>query len=232
MIWPRWYMLKKRKFITLAFVAAVLFFLYWLFSFVGGSDKDLLDKALKKTLASSSYRYSVEVRQGGREMVTLIEGERVEPNQVRIKGSMQKSQMEFIQIGDVTYMKDPWSDRWFTLKGNSLAQSELFMTEFNPMGMLNFKDVPVVKKLDTENINGRKTVVMELRPNVANPFLELKYVDFKYRVWVDPGDNLIKRVYIQGYMPGGSEGLVVEMKFWDFNEKIKIVPPTDKIDNN
>lgn len=230
-MWPRWYMLNRRKFIPLAFVAAVLLFLYWLSSLVGGSEKDLLDKALKKTLASSSYRYSVEVRQGGREMVTLIEGERVEPNQVRIKGAMQKSQMEFIQIGDTTYMKDPWSDRWFTLKGNSLAQSELFMTEFNPMGMLNFKDVPIVKKLDTENINGRKTVVLELRPNVANPFLELKYADFKYRVWVDPGDNLIRRAYIQAYMPGGSEGLVVEMKFWDFNEKIKIVPPIDGIEN-
>ncbi|MFZ5632039.1 MAG: hypothetical protein ACOY40_04265 [Bacillota bacterium] len=232
MLWPRWYVLNRRRIFPAAVVAVVLLIILWwgssLLSSFTGSEKELFNKALSNTLACSSYRYSVEVKQGGKDTITLIEGERVEPNRVHIKGAMQKSQMEFIQIEDTTYMKDPWSDRWFTLKGNSLAQSELFITEFNPLGLFKFKDIPIIKNLGTERVDGIKTVVLELRPNVVNPFLELKYTDFKYTVWIDPGEKLIRKASMQAYMPGGSEGLVVDMQFMDFNEKIKIYPPLEK----
>lgn len=236
MYWPHWYVLSRRRIFPVLLLAVVLLAVLWgaasLFGGLSYSEKDLFDKALSNTLACSSYRYSVEVKQGGKDTITLVEGERVEPNMVHIRGAMQKSQMEFVQIEDTTYMKDPWSDRWFTLKGNSLAQSELFITEFNPLGLLRFKDIPVIKKVGSERTDGVKTDVLELRPNVANPFLELKYTDFKFRVWVDTGEKLIRKASMQAYMPGGGEGLVVDMKFWDFNEKIKITPPQPKnLDN-
>lgn len=232
MLWPRWYVLNRRRIFPSAVAAAVLLIVLWwgssLLSNFTGSEKDLFNKALDNTLACSSYRYSVEVKQGGKDTIILVEGERVEPDRVHIKGAMQKSQMEFIQIEDTTYMKDPWSDRWFTLKGNSLAQSELFITEFNPLGLFKFKDIPVIKKLGSEKVDGEKTVVLELKPNVVNPFLENKYSEFKYRVWIDPGKKLIRKASMQAYIPGGSEGLAVEMRFRDFNEKIKINPPLEK----
>lgn len=233
MMWPQWYVLNRRRLFPAAAAAVVLLMLLWWFAsfFSGftGSEKDLFDRALANTMNCSSYRYSVEVKQGGKDTITLVEGARVRPNRVHIKGAMQKSQMEFIQIDDSTYMKDPWSDRWFTLKGNLVAQSELFITEFNPLGLLNFKDVPIISKTGTERVDGVKTVVLELRPSVANPMLELKYTDFKFRIWVDPDEKLIRRAYMQAYMPGGAEGLVVDTRFWDFNENIKIVPPQDKV---
>lgn len=228
-MWPRWYVLDRRRLLpAVVAVVALLILLWWVASFFRGftgPEKELFDKSLANTMNCSSYRYSVEVKQGGGETVTMVEGARVKPNRVHIKGAMQKSQMEFIQIDDSTYMKDPWSDRWFTLKGNLAAQSELFVTEFNPLGLLNFKDVPIIKKTGTERMDGVKAVVLELRPNVANPFLELKYTDFKFRVWVDPDEKLIRRAYMQAYMPGGSTGLVVDTRFWDFNKDIKISPP-------
>lgn len=231
-MWPQWYVMNRRRLLPAAVAAVALVLLLWwvvsLFSGFTGSEKDLFNKALSNTMNCSSYRYSVEVRQGGRETITLVEGARVKPNRVHIKGAMQKSQMEFIQIDDNTYMKDPWSERWFTLKGNLVAQSELFITEFNPLGLLNFKDVPIIKNTGTEKVDGVKTVVLELRPNVANPFLELKYTDFKFRVWVDTEEYLIRRIYMQAYMPGGAEGLVVDSKFRDFNENITISPPQEK----
>jgi len=231
-MWPRWYILNRRRLMPTAVISVVLLLFLWgmasFFRGFSGSEKELFDKSLANTMNCSSYRYNVEVKQGGKETITLVEGARVKPNRVHLKGAMQKSQMEFIQIDDNTYMKDPWSDRWFTLKGNLVAQSELFVTEFNPLGLFNFKDVPEIKKTGTERVDGVKTVVIEMRPNVANPFLELKYTDFKFRVWVDPDERLIRRASMQAYMPGGSEGLVVDMRFWDFNENIKISPPQDK----
>lgn len=236
LLWPRWYILNSRRTVLVALAAVVLLLVLWrvtaVLSGFTTSEKDLFDKALANTLACSSYRYSVEVKQGGRDIITMVEGERVEPGRVHIKGAMQKSQMEFIQIEDTTYMKDPWSDRWFTLKGNSLAESELFMTEFNPLGLFKFKDVPNINRLGAEKIDGVKTVVLELRPIVVNPLLELKYSDFKYRVWVDNGKKLIRKASLQAYMPGGAEGLMVDMKFRDFNEKIEIYPPMEKDTGN
>ncbi|MCL6611830.1 MAG: hypothetical protein K6T66_09865 [Peptococcaceae bacterium] len=233
MYWPRWYVLNRKRVVPMLLLIALFLVLLWgavsLACNLAMSDSDLFNRALSNTLACSSYRYSVEVRQGGRDMVTLVEGERVEPDRVHIKGAMQKSQMEFVQIGDTTYMKDPWSDRWFTLKGNSLAQSELFMTEFNPLGLFKFKDVPVIKKTGSDKLEGVKTEVLELRPIVANPFLEVKYTDFKFKVWVDPGQKLIRKAEMAAHMPGGGEGMVVVMKFWGFNEKIRIDPPRGNI---
>ena len=233
MYWPYWYILNRKRFLYIALLVVILLLAIWfsssLFSGFFAVDNDLFGKAMSNTLACSSYRYSVEVKQGGRDVLTMVQGERAVPNRIHLTGTMQKSQMEFIQIEDVTYMKDPWSDRWFTLKGNSIAQSELFIAEFNPLGLFTFKDVPVIKSIGNDKVDGMKTVVLELKTIVSNPFLELKYTDFKFRVWVDKKEKLIRKAVMQGYLPGGEEGLAVDMKFWDFNEKISINPPQGTI---
>lgn len=213
------------------FGAVVLFLLvlWGIGSLFGGSrmaPDELLDYALQNTLASTSYRYSVEVKQEGREVISSIEGERVEPDRVRIKGSMLRSNsIEFIQVDNTTYMKDPWSDRWITLEENKLAQSELFVTEFNPLALFNFKDVPEIKQRGTDRVDGDKTVVLDLKPAVQNPYLELKYVDYDYKVWIEPDRGLIRKALVEAKLPGGKTGLVVEMKFRDYNKPIYIEKP-------
>ncbi|MFZ5644589.1 MAG: hypothetical protein ACOY46_13450 [Bacillota bacterium] len=231
MMWPRWYVLNRGRVLPIAGISAIILVLIWLVASVIGegsmSEKELFDKSLANTINSSSYRYNVEVKQTGRETISLIEGAYVKPNRVHIKGAMQKSSMEFILIDDTTYMKDPWSERWFTLKGDSLANSDLFLTEFKPLGLFNFKDIPIIKRTGSEKIDGIKTDVLELRPNVANPLMDEKYTDFKFKVWVDPKEKMIRRAFMQAYLPGGAEGLLVDMRFWGFNDKIEIKPPSN-----
>ncbi|HBV96632.1 MAG: hypothetical protein JL50_16375 [Peptococcaceae bacterium BICA1-7] len=230
MMWPRWYVLNRKLLLPVAGAAFAIIILLWAAaSLIGGglSERELFDRSLANTIGCSGYHFSVEVKQAGRDTISMVEGARVKPNKVHIKGAMQKSSMEFIQIDDTTYMKDPWSNRWFTLKGNSVTQSELFLTEFNPLGLYNFKDVPIIKRTGSEKINGINTDILELSPNVANPLLDQKYTDYKFRVWVDPKLKYIMRGVMQAYLPGGAEGLVVDMRFWGFNEKIEIVPPLE-----
>jgi len=233
MLWPRWYVLNKKRVVMGALLTAALVSLVWSLSTLvnsfTASEKDLFAKALANTTGSSSCRYSVEVRQNGRDIITLVLGERMAPDRVHIKGALQKSQMEFTQIGDTTYMKDPWSDRWFIIKNNTLTQSELFIVEFNPFSLFNFKDVLKIKKISTEKIDGLKTVIYEIYPIIANPFLELKYSDTKFKVWIDPGEKIIRRATMLTYTANGSEGLEVDMKFWNFNEKIDISAPPENI---
>lgn len=230
-MWPRWYVLNRRLLLPAAGAAIIIIILLWAAASIIGSglsEKELFDRSLANTIGCSSYRFNVEVKQAGRDTISKVEGTRVKPNKVHLKGAMQKSNMEFIQIGDTTYMKDPWSERWFTLKGNSITQSELFLTEFNPLGLFTFKDVPIIKRTGTEKIDGIKTDILELRPNVANPYMDQKYTDFKFRVWADPKQKYIMRGIMQAYLPDGAEGLVVDMRFWGFNEKIEITPPLEK----
>lgn len=230
-MWPRWYVLNRKLLLPAAGAALIIIILLWAAASIIGSglsEKELFDKSLANTIGCSSYRFNVEVKQAGRDTISMVEGARVKPSRVHLKGALQKSSMEFIQIDNTTYMKDPWSERWFTLKDNSIAQSELFLTEFNPLGLFNFKDVPIIKKSGSEKIHGIKTDILELSPNVANPLMDQKYTDFKFRVWVDPKQKYIMRGVMQAYLPGGAEGLVVDMRFWGFNEKIEITPPPEK----
>lgn len=211
----------------------VLILVFWMgltfINRVSVSDDKLLDDAIVKTLACSTYRYNVNVRQNGKDTITMVEGERAGPNKVHIKGTMQNSQMEFFYIDDVTYMKDPWSERWFTMKGNSLIQSELFMSEFNPMGLLQFREVTQINNLGSEEIDGVKTVVLEIMPHVSNPLLELKYNEFKFKIWIDPKESLIRKAEMLASATGGTENLtedlMVTINFKDFDEKISIIPP-------
>jgi hypothetical protein len=231
-MWPRWYVFNRKNIIPAAGIALVILVLLWAAATILGrgtlTEKELFDRSLANTIGCDSYHFNVEVKQAGRDTISLVEGSRVKPDRVHIRGAMQKSNMEFIQIKDTTYMKDPWSERWFTLNGNSITQSELFLAEFNPLGLFTFKDVPIINSAGQEKIDGVKADVLELRPNMANPLMDQKYTDFKFRVWVDPKHKYIIRGTMQAYLPGGGEGLTVNMRFWGFNEKIEINPPQEK----
>lgn len=227
----RFVMDRRKTLLTAgAAAAALLLVLIWgVISLIGTPKvvpEELFNYSLQNTMASQSYRYSVVVKQNGRDVISTVQGERVEPDRVHIKGAMLKSKdIEFIQIADVTYMKDPWSSRWITLEDSKLAQAELFLTEFNPLSLFSFKDVPEVKLSGSERVDGVKTVVLELKPSVANPYLEFKYVDYDYKIWADPKQKLIRKAVLEASLPAGQKGMTVEMKFWDFNKPLIIEKP-------
>lgn len=234
---PRqWYLMNKNRFLPMIVIAIVCLFILlitvFLFKRVSITDSELFSEAITKTLACNSYRYTVDVKQNGRDTITMVEGERAGPNRVRLKGSMQKSQMEFIYIDEITYMKDPWSEQWFTLKGNSLMQSELFMAEFNPMGLLQFKDIPEFNNLGSEKIDGIETVVLEITPGISNPLLEVKYNEIRFKLWIDPDEKYIRKAEMLASVTGGKESLLVTMTFKDFNQTIIINPPEGNIVEN
>jgi hypothetical protein len=107
-----------------------------------------------------------------------------------------------------------------------MADSELFITEFNPLGNFNFKDVPVIKKIKSEEVKGTKLIVLELRPIVQNSLMELNYDDFVYRVWLDPKQQVIKKAHISATGKNGSKDkLEITLEMFDFNKQIKISPP-------
>ncbi|SHK29628.1 hypothetical protein [Desulforamulus aeronauticus] len=235
MLTPRWIFLNRRRLGPIAAVAGLILLMiviskFWFFGTTRVDEAKTLEEALDKTFASQSFRFVVESKLvGENEFYSKVEGERVLPDKVHIKGTVLKTPVEFTQIDNNTYMKDPFSGKWLTLKDMKMSQTELFVSELNPLANFNFKDIPEQSLVGEERLDGTKCLVYELKPNVENVFLEDQFDDFYYKVWVDKNELTIRQATIRankvGSDPGGLEILI---KLWDYNGVLKIDVPVEQ----
>lgn len=141
-------------------------------------------------------------------------------------GVMMNMPIEFVQVGDTAYIKDQETSKWLTLPGNKLADSELFYAELNPLAYFNFKDVPDLKYKGLEKVNGEKLILLEMRPNLMDPFLELRLSDYFFKVWLSAEDYRLRQAMLQArdkQNPTG--GIEITLRVWDYDEDIVINPP-------
>ncbi len=230
MVGTRWVAINTRLLAGLIAVICIIFAVYrGAGSFLAGiciSPEELFAAALENTLNSNSCSFSMRVKLGDA-VISDVQGKRVAPDSVHITGTMQDMPVEFIHTGNKTYIKGYWSESWSILEDNKMAVAELFVTEFNPLGNFNFKDVPAIKALKSEEINGKKLKLLELRPIVQNSLMELNYDDFIYRVWIDPQEQVIRKARIEARGKHGKKNkLEISLELWDFNKQFKIKPPT------
>ena len=227
---PKWFVFNRKMFFT---VIVLLVFLGGLVA--GGvvfmlkqqpqlSPEELWSAALDHTRACKTYRYQVEVLYNGKTNMRG-EGERVFPDRVHLIGNMGNTKLEFIQIGEKGFMKDPYSNQWIKLEGNQLSQSELFITELNPLGMFNFKDVPQIKDLGMVKDGDQEFLALLLQPNLVNPFMD-NFINFEYEVRISPKDYLIKQADIKALTKGHEQvKFNLRLSFSDYDKDININPP-------
>lgn len=229
MKWPKLTLTRKTVMAILGGLVTVI--AAWaIFSFTKAARVDadlLLQESIQKTLASTSYRFSIETKMGDdQKPISSIEGERAAGENVHIKGTLINSPVEFVQHQDSTYMKDPITEKWLTLQGNQLAQAESFVIEFNPLVNFNFKDVPTVKYLGQEKIANKPLALLEFAPNVEIPFLEAQFDSFNYQLWIDSSDKRIYRAKILASNATNDKmQLHILINLWDFDQQITITPP-------
>lgn len=238
MLRPQWVVLNKR---SALYVLGLTVFLFLAIKGVGtlmsrGVGKmmppqQMLATGIEKTRSSASFRYQTETRltTAGKEVndfFSKIEGERVAPDRARMTGVMMNMPIEFVQVGDTAYIKDQETSKWLTLPGNKLADSELFYAELNPLAYFNFKDVPDLKYKGLEKVNGEKLILLEMRPNLMDPFLELRLSDYFFKVWLSAEDYRLRQAMLQArdkQNPTG--GIEITLRVWDYDEDIVINPP-------
>lgn len=237
MLRPRWMALNRKKVVPAIALLIVLVVVLWgvgrLASSRGGKmpPREMLMTGLERTVASGSFRYQAETRltTDGKvdvETISNVEGERLVPDRVWIKGIMMNTPIEFIQVGDSSYFKDQHTGRWITLPGNKLVDSELFYSELNPLAYFNFKDVPELKYVGEEKVDGEKLLLMEMRPNLMDPFLELRLTGYHYKMWLSPEDYRLRRAVIQAEdKHNPRNGIEISLRFWDYDKDIVIDPP-------
>jgi len=235
---PRWLILNKtvilrKGILPVLVLLLVLLVVFWAAGQLKGRGvgkipaDEMLNTGLERTRASASYRYQAETKlvaegQDNLEFFSQVTGEIVAPSDIHMVGTMMDKPIEFIQSGDNAYFKDQSSGQWIHLPGNKLADSELFYAELNPMAYFNFKDVTELKYTGREKVNGEELLVLEMRPNLIDPFLELRLTDYRYKLWLDPKDYRLRQAALKAkdkQTPGG--GVEINLRFWDYDQ----VPP-------
>lgn len=234
---PRWLILNRKSVIPIFALALVLLLALWgaaqLRSRGAGKvpPREMLKAGLEKTGSSLSFRYQAETRLTSEgkntfEFFSKVEGARVAPDNIHMQGTMMNTPIEFIQVGDCSYFKDQPSGKWVTLPGNKLADSELFYAELNPLAYFNFKDVPELKYAGTEKVNGEMLLLLEMRPNLMDPFLELRLTDYYYKLWLSPEDFQLRQASIQAKdKQNPKSGIEINLRFWDYDKVPAINPP-------
>jgi len=231
-----WLVGHRKKIFTLAGFVILLALLTWgagrLFSHGAGGPPplEMLQTGLDRTRASSCFRYRAEVHytgdgKAGVDLYSRVEGERVAPDRVRMQGAIMDNPVEFIQSGDTAYFKDHASGKWISLPGSKLVDSELFYAELNPLAFFNFKDVPKLKYMGLEQVNGERLHALELRPNMMDPFLELLLTGYSYKVWLSREDHRLRRAVIKAREKRNGGAIEIELRFWDYDKNITITPP-------
>ena len=146
---------------------------------------------------------------------------RLAPDKIHIRGTMQKTPLEFIHIAGETYMKDPWSEDWLTIPESSLSLTELFIAELNPLGNLDFKGIQEIKSLGRQKVEGRSMAGLEIKPLLNNALLESRYRDFIVQVWIDPETLYICSATLEGVGSGGeADKIIIKLEIWEDRKSV------------
>ncbi len=227
---------KKRVFLPLAaaFLGALLLAAGSKLLLSGGGLRgdplDVLEGGLEKTKTSTSFRYRSITRflpaLEGEGFHSSVEGEWVSPDRVRIKGEIAGAPVEFIQVGHCSYIKDHVTGKWIILRGSSPADSELFYAELNPKAFFNFKGIPAAEYRGVQVVSGERLYAFAFVPNPMDPFLEVRFSDLQYRVWLAPPDFRLRKALITAAERNRPQrGVELELYFWDYDQNLKIEPP-------
>jgi hypothetical protein len=219
--------LKRRSIFLLLAVIGLVLLLYG-FSILFAGEKTapgkLLAESLQKSISSRTFRYHMEVKTGKQGFLSKVDGEWVAPDRIHIKGNMFNTPVEFIQVGDVTYMRDIWTKRWMELRNNRLGQAQLFVMELGPLNFLNFGDVSGVRYAGYEKIKEGKMLLLECQPQLTGSFFNQKYQGYRCKLWIDPKDHRVRQVLLQAASQDDDLPTIM-LKFWDFDRPAAIEPP-------
>ncbi|MBS4024440.1 MAG: hypothetical protein KGZ96_02060 [Clostridia bacterium] len=190
--------------------------------------EELLAETLDKTLAATSYSYSVNLEMttnGEKRKLTNIVGIKANETDFYIQGEMYESQVEIYQFADSTYQKDPVSGKWMMFP-TSVTDMELLMTEINPMVNFQFNQFNEITYEGIQKLNNHKKYVLKLKPRINNKFLEIYWENFEYTLWVDKGDKYISQAAITANnIKNPQNSLTLTITLDDYNKDFSLEKP-------
>ncbi|HIE13184.1 MAG TPA: hypothetical protein EYP63_07155 [Desulfotomaculum sp.] len=190
--------------------------------------QELLQKALASTKGVKSYSYRIETRLvtgGGTRCLSELDGVRILPDRVSVKGKLFNTRVEIIQVEGVTYIKDCFSTKWLALEGERLGETGVFITELDPLVLLEFEEEPVVVWGKKERGKRKELYSLEFRPRLKNRFLAAQFTEFEYRLWIEPKMCRIVEVEVTAKKRTSPVKLSIDLTLSDFGHPAKVEPP-------
>uniref|UniRef100_A0A7C1J810 Outer membrane lipoprotein carrier protein LolA n=1 Tax=Ammonifex degensii TaxID=42838 RepID=A0A7C1J810_9THEO len=192
--------------------------------------QELFQKALTRTKAAKSYSYRLRsclVTPQGTRCLSDLNGRRILPDKVCVKGKVFNAPVEIIQVGGTTYIKDCFSPKWLIFEGDRLGGTGVFLTELDPLVLLDFAEVPVVDRKEKGRGKNKDLYLLAFKPRVKNRFLAAQFTDFAYRLSVEPKEYYIRQVEVQARSKKAPTKLLLNLDLGDFDRVQGIEPPAD-----
>ena len=187
-------------------------------------------QGLNKTVNAQSYRYEALAKRSldGREtIISEVKGEK-NLKGVHLAGNLPiiQAEVEVYHLGDTMYRRDTFSAGWLEVPVKNKAAVEQLITEINPLGIFHFTNDIDAKYVGKEKVGKKVCRVYEVMGRGENKYMELYWEDFKYRLWIDKKESVIRKAEIMAeHCDNSRHQLHVSILLYDLNEPVEIVPP-------
>lgn len=226
---------KRSPILRWIWVTVLILIIVWLLIyFITPKNPDIspqtaIDKSLNNTDATQSYEYSIKVNtviDGKKQLASDVSGEKQDSAHIHFKGQIYEAEVDFYLFDKDTYNKDMVSGEWVKISNYQLNQQDIFLQELNPVASLRYKELSAVKFLGTETLNGRNVWVYSASPVISNPYMTLLWTNFRYKLWVEPGNFLIHKAIVTAVSKNNvKDEFNLQVEFSNFNKAIVIKPP-------
>ncbi|MGI6649131.1 MAG: hypothetical protein ACOX5W_08750 [Bacillota bacterium] len=190
---------------------------------------DLINKALDQAYEASSYRYTMVsqfITEGQPQIWSDVTGEKANHHDLHLSGTMLNTPIEMYQVGDTSYNRDPFTNRWYAVQGYDLTRQELLMTEVNPLANFNFKEIFEARYNGQEEVRHWDCWVVECTADLENQLLEVLWQDFQFKFWIDQRGHFLARGQLTAHSKSNPESiLTITAEFYDYNQPIQLAVP-------
>lgn len=194
-----------------------------------------LKKSISSMTALHSYRYNLKSTftvDGRKEVISEVKGEK-DHYDTHIKGEMVNTPVDIYYLDSTIYNYDSFSKKWLVIESNTDNSEELLISELNPLSNFHFKSIQDVKKLYFDKLDGGEYLVVSCKPSIESQLLETMWKDFKYCLWIDYKQNLIKKAALTAVNKQNNETkLEIKVDFSDIRKNIKIKAPDMAVSEN
>ncbi|NLU49590.1 MAG: hypothetical protein GXX09_04145 [Syntrophomonadaceae bacterium] len=227
-------MKKRKRWMTAGLVALVLISgcLAWFYGLREEAQLDpnqVLEEPLQNMAAAKSFKYRLESTisvDNRREVISRIQGERNSSGSTHIKGEMVKTPVDIYHIDRTTYNWDDSSKKWLVISDINSNTSNVLIAELDPLSNFNFKSISQVEKVGFEKVGNRKCITIKCAPSVENELMEVALKDFRYKLWIDYKDKLIRKATLSAVSKNNPDArLNMKVEFDDYNREITIKKP-------
>lgn len=193
---------NRKKWLILAgiMIIAVLTAALWWWYNRPLSPEQALQNLPRQMSQLRSYEFQnrawLEV-EGKKQTLSDLKGIKVGQD-VHIKGQLLKTPLDYYQVKDKIYLKDPYG-RWKEMPPPRAGSQDLIEVLLVSWGLFNWQQgLQATDQVKVTELDGVKCYQITTSPVISNPYLNQAFGQFQGIVWLDQKEGKLYRVGLSG----------------------------------